>query len=283
MQKYVGMCFITAIILMLLPLLAVGGGEKSAEPQQEMTTEHNETIPPKDEGGVFKVLISSTGEVVSLGEAEYIFGAVAAEMPAEYDIQALKAQAVACYTYACTKRLNERASPTPELKGADISDSPQTHQGYIDSEAAKEKWGDKYDEYSAKITEAVNDVLGQIIVFDGKPILAAYHCISSGQTESAQELWGEEIPYLQSVKSPGDMLSPEFKTTVEFSKEEFKEAAEKLDCAELDEGAPSEWAEITQTSPAGTVLKVKIGSGSASGLEVRGGFRAALAVLHFKI
>lgn len=273
MRKYTGLCVITAIILIAIPLLAVGGEKKQPPPKPvQSTSPKDEDHPLKTDGDNFKVLLSASGEVITLNEAEYVFGAVAAEMPAEYDIQALKAQAVACYTYAYTKRLNERASPSPELKGADISDSPQTHQGYIDNAAAKEKWGDKYEDYHAKLTQAVSDVLGQIIVCNGKPILAAYHCISAGQTESAKELWGEDIPYLASVKSPGDLLSPEFKTTAEFSKDEFKEKAQTLEGVEITGEDASEWAEITETSQADTVLNVKIGSGNASGLAVRDAF-----------
>lgn len=271
MRKYVGMCIITAVILAVLPLLSIRGGQKTPQTQGDTTVPQENQGQAKEGAQDFKVLLTSTSEVVTLGEAEYICGAVAAEMPAEYDVQAIKAQAVACYTYAYTKRENERSAPSSELKGADISDSPETHQGYIDDAAAREKWGDKYEEYHKKIAGAVNEVLGQVIVYEGKPILAAYHCISSGQTEDAKELWNEEIPYLKSVKSPGDVLSPEFKTVVTFTKEEFAEAVKKLDGITLPDET-DEWVGEAETSGAGTVLHIKIGSGNPTGLAVRDAF-----------
>lgn len=118
---------------------------------------------------------------------EYIIGCVAAEMPATYSTEALKAQAVCAYTNLVRLKKN----PDSSLSGADISDDPGRHQGYYDIETQKEKWGDKYDEYRAKTEEAVTDVLGKTIVFNGEPIVAAYCAISPGRTESA-EIYGAE-------------------------------------------------------------------------------------------
>lgn len=273
MRRYVGMCVFTAIVMVLLPLLALGGQKGKDEvtpPEKEVTQENNGAAQTGYQD--FKVLLKETGEVVTLGEAEYICGVIAAEMPVQYDVQAIKAQAVACYTYAFTKRQNERATPSADMKGADISDSPDTHQGYINDAKAKEKWGSHYEEYKKKVADAVNEVLGQVIVYDGKPILAAYHCISSGVTEDAKILWGEEISYLKSVKSPGDMLSPEFKTVVKVTKDEFTAAVKGLKGIELNPDDPSKWVGDAQTTNAGTVSSIKIGSGSASGLAVRDAF-----------
>ena len=274
LRRYAGMCVFTAIVMVLLPLMALGGPKEpdnSVDPQNTQVTQENDNTLQTGYQD-FKVLLQETGEVITLGEAEYICGVIAAEMPVQYDVQAIKAQAVACYTYAFTKRQNERAAPTADLKGADISDSPDTHQGYINDEKAKEKWGENYEEYKKKVADAVNEVLGQVIVYGGKPILAAYHCISSGMTEDAKTLWGEEIPYLKSVKSPGDMLSPEYKTVVKVTKEEFAEAVKGLKDIELDADDPAKWVGEISTTDAGTVASIKIGSGSAAGLAVRDAF-----------
>lgn len=170
---------------------------------------------------------------------------------------------------------NGRASvrqPSDDLKGADISDSPDTHQGYIDDEKMKKKWGEHYEEYKKKVGDAVNEVLGQVIVCGGKPILAAYHCISSGVTEDAKSLWGEEIPYLKSVKSPGDMLSPEFKTVVKVTKAEFAEAVKGLKDITLDEDTPEKWIGDISATAGGTVASIQIGSEVFTGLAVRDAF-----------
>ena len=212
--------------------------------------------------------MKKSGKVITLKESEYICGVIAAEMPVQYDVEAIKAQAVACYTYAFTKRQNERMNPDISLKGADITDSPETHQGYIGPEQSKEKWGVHYDENRKKVEEAVKDVLGQLIIYDGKPILAAYHCISSGMTESAEIIWNEKIPYLKSVKSVGDMISPEYKTIVSIPEKEFSKIIHEETEIKLGDD-PNKCIGDVKITEAGTVLEMKVGSEILSGLTIR--------------
>lgn len=270
MKKYIFIAALMSFLLLVIPLTSIKKDVPPAVENAPAVPQSAKSEEKTDYGGYsdFKVLLSESGEVVTMSEAEYIYGVIAAEMPPVYEVNALKAQAVACYTYAYSKRAAERKKPTPELKGADISDSPDTHQGYITDGKAREKWGENYEAYMARITGAVDDVIGQVIIYDGKPILAAYHCISSGKTEDAKVLWGEDIPYLKSVSSPGDMLSPEYKTQVSFSKAEFKETVKKIDGLELQDDS-TQWVGKPETSEAGTVISVPIGSTRQSGAKIR--------------
>lgn len=89
---------------------------------------------------------------------------------------------------------------------------------------AQGKWGDKYETYEKKIEEAVKDVFGKTITYDGEIITAAFHAISCGQTFSAEEVWGKDVPYLKSVTSAGDRLSPDYSSTLTLTADEFKKA-----------------------------------------------------------
>ena len=179
--------------------------------------------------------------------------------------EALKAQAVACYTYAlyCKEKANK-----DDLNGADISDDSKTHQGYLNNEARKKKWGDKYDSYEKKAERLVDEVLGKRMTYDGKPILAAYHDICSGKTESAKTVWGEDIAYLQSVTSDGDRLSPDYETTMGYDKDKFLSAIRIIDGVELPENA-EKWIGKTDKTDTGFVRSVEIGGTKVDGNDIK--------------
>ena len=188
-MKNRGFLFIILIAVLLICPLAATGGAKAPEKGGNEVTKTN----IQNDGDSILVLSSSTKKINEIDMFEYVVGAVAAEMPPTYHSQALRAQAAVCYTYAVKKR----SSPDPTLGGADITDDSAVHQGYLDAAARKEKWGDKYKTYEKKIEEAVKDVFGKTITYDGEIITAAFHAISCGQTFSAEEVWGKDVPYLK--------------------------------------------------------------------------------------
>ena len=212
-MKNRGFLFIILIAVLLICPLAATGGAKAPEKGGNEVTKTN----IQDNGDSILVLSSSTKKINEIDMFEYVVGAVAAEMPPTYHSQALRAQAAVCYTYAVKKR----SSPDPTLGGADITDDSAVHQGYLDAAARKEKWGDKYETYEKKIEEAVKDVFGKTITYDGEIITAAFHAISCGQTFSAEEVWGKDVPYLKSVTSAGDRLSPDYSSTLTLTADAF--------------------------------------------------------------
>lgn len=230
MKKIFAIMFILLTVQLLIPLTAM----RQSRPQIAQVSGKVVNIPKAREAVAdsFRVCDSETGEITELEAGEYIFGVVAAEMPALYEVEALKAQAVAAYTYACYRRAENYG------KNYDITTDHTTDQSFITKAAAAEKWGEKADEYTKKIEDAVKAVEGYMVTVGGKPALTVYHAISSGKTEAAKNVWGKDIDCLQPVDSPGDKLSPDYLTTVNFSSEEVK--AKLSDICELGD-SPAGW------------------------------------------
>ena len=207
-------CFLTGILclVMILAPLACLGTE----------SDNNKAHGYSAEKYTLTLLQSVSGRVVEIDMKNYIIGAVAAEMPASYHEEALRAQAVVCYTYA--KWIKENADNPEESKTYDISDDSTVHQGYMTDEQMKAKWGDKYESYKNKIENAVLSVLGECITYDGEPILAVFHAISPGKTLPSETIWGDALPYLQSVNAPGDILSPDYDSSAEYTQDELIES-----------------------------------------------------------
>ena len=157
-------------------------------------------------------MLDSPKETVNLSVSDYLTGVVSAEISPLYSEEAIKAQAVAAHTYALYQ----------QEKGVALTDDYKKHQAYISPEEAKEKWGDKYDLYMQKITSCVDEVKDKIITYEGEIILPAFFALCGGKTENVKDIWGEELPYLVSVSSEGDKLSPDLVTEKKVTKEEFE-------------------------------------------------------------
>lgn len=257
-------CIIIAIAMILCPVAALGSvpDEKIPEIPSEDKTADSEA-----EGDFISVMSSSTGKIEKVGMREYVVGCVAAEMSALYHTEALKAQAVACYTYAKKTCEQNGKHKDSSLGAADITDSPDTHQGYLGKKQRKEKWGEKYDEYEAKITEAVDEVFGYYLSYDGETALALYHAISAGATQSAESMWGSVIPYLISVESPGDKLSPDYESKTVLSKEEFRKAAKS--CGVKLTGDADGWLKKNEKDEYGYTKSLTLGDEKISGSKIR--------------
>ncbi len=158
-----------------------------------------------------------TGEINELNFEEYIKGVVAAEMPASFHIEALKAQAIASRSYAMRK-INENSTLDYDLV---ISTN---HQVYNDEEELREKWGDNYLDYSKKIEEAVSSTEGMYVSYNDEVALTFFFSTSTGMTENCHEVFVQNLPYLTSVESSWDeKISPVFSEIHNYSKEEFYE------------------------------------------------------------
>lgn len=272
------------LIMVVTPLLAMGEGAVSLP--DSLSGGKESAAGPEGQAaadGTMKVLRASSNRVETMSDLDYVIGAVSAEMPPTYHAEALKAQAAACYTFALRSRNEQKKKPDASLSGAYLNDNSAQHQGYISKAESKEKWGDKFDAYYKKISEACEAVVGKAIVYEGEPIIAAFHAICGGQTESAQIVWGKEIPYLQSVLSTGDKLSPDYASTLSLTKEQFTSMAKKLDQVAL-EGEAAKWFGQAETSKAGTVTAITIGGQKVTGQQAREAFglRSACFTLEYK-
>ena len=173
MKNSLILCLTIAVAMLVCPAAALGGG--GAAPQEDKPAAAAAELQPDDAKGYISVMAASDKSVSKVKMREYVLGSVAAEMPANYHPEALRAQAVASYTYA--KRLIEqnKKNRSAALKGADITDDPGTHQGYLGKSARKKLWGENFDEYERKLGEAADEVLGVYLAYDGETALTAYH------------------------------------------------------------------------------------------------------------
>lgn len=249
---YLSLALIIALSLLLMPLVATNGNGSGSPAVSTMAS--IDLMP------TFKVKNIQTEEITEMSANDYIFSVVAAEMPALYETEALKAQAVAAYTFALY-RANENKE-----KDYDITTDSKTDQAFVSREAIREKWGEKADEYEAKIRDAIKAVENQKITYNGQIILSSYTAISAGKTESSEIVWGTALDYLVPVQSMGDLLCPDYLSSASFSVEEIKE---KLCAPNNIESEYTTWFASPQISESGTVISMDFGGTSLSGAAIR--------------
>ena len=222
-----------------------------------------------DDQESFKVLDITTGKVEEISVFDYVVGAVCAEMPATFEPEALKAQAVAAHTYAQRQKEKALTSPDKELNGAYFSNDSSKYQAYFTENQAKQYYGDNYEQYIEKIKNAVSDVESEILVYEDEPIIAAFHSMSSGTTESAENVWGSKVEYLIPVESDYDTEAPKYMEEYEYTADEVKERLENaFDDIKLGD-KPEEWFSDVSKSKSNTVLEIKAGNLTVTGQEIR--------------
>ena len=241
-------------IMLIAPLSVLGemGEVISASAKTEVQKNENK--------GVFKVMNTEDGKITEISVEDYIIGVVSAEMPALYEEEALKAQAVAAFTFA-SQRKNENAS-----KEYDITNNHTVDQSFINKEEMKEKWGEEYDTYYEKIKKAVQAVSGYMVCFDKKPIVAVYHAISSGKTEDSKDIWGDEFPYLKPVSSEGDKLHKDYLSEVSFTAEEIRN---KLSTETEFSGDESGYFGETKRTDSGVIKEISVCGKKLTGARIR--------------
>lgn len=217
----------------------------------------------------YKVLDITSGQVIEVPVRDYVIGAVCAEMPAAFEEEALKAQAVAAHTYAERQHILENDNPTPELLGTDFSNDTSKYQGYFTESQIKHYFGENYEEYYSKISSAVDEVLPYIITSNEQPIIAAFHSMSSGMTESAENVWGAEVDYLVPVDSSYDKSAPRYTEEVSIDKAFLKNSLENY-FGDINLGEDiSEWIIPAEISDSGTVLTALVGGKTVTGNDIR--------------
>lgn len=261
------------VMLFLLPGAAVRPWSGELHEGEEYSVE-TETNPAEIAPGspVLRVL---DGETVTRQEPEeYLAGVVRAEMPASFELEALKAQAVAARTYTLYKLLGGGNHG----ETADICTDPACCQAWLGEVQARENWGPRAEEYEAKIRRAVEETEGQTILYEGAPILAVFHSSSAGRTRAADAVWQSGLPYLQPVDSPeaGERI-PNYYSRAEFSTEEVRSAL-LASCPQADlSGRAETWLRNAQRDGAGAVETLEVGGVRVKGSRLRGalGLRSA--------
>ncbi len=203
---------------------------------------------------MIKVKNEQTNEILTLPFEEYIKGVVSGEMPANFELEALKAQAVASRSYALYKIQNNKNTEY------DIVNTT-ANQVYLTDEELKEKWKDKYTKNINKIKKAINETSGEYLTYQGKVANALFFSTSTGKTENSEDVFVSKLPYLRSVESTWDELSPSYTSVV---KMDLKTFYEKLNLTYND----TLNIEVLEKTNTGRVKKIKINDIELNGRDV---------------
>ena len=256
------LCFI--LICFLIPALFT----KKQETKETISEQTEENKEKYDYGkyNKIKLLHSKTGEIEEVDLDTYLLGVVSSEMPASFEEEALKAQALVARTYTIYKIVNGS-----KHENADICDNSKCCQAWISKTERFEKWNEKDRETNwAKIENAVNSTKGKIVTYEGKPINAFFHSNSGGITDTATAAWGGiNYPYLQAVETSGENEYSQYKSELLLTKEEFiSKIKENHNDFKIDFNKENQ-IEILEYTDGDRVKKIKIGNLELSGVEIR--------------
>lgn len=265
----VGFCI---LVVLVVPSVLVRGCDFKIEPREQAA------------GPGVKVFVVATGKMVEMPLDEYVRGVVAAEMPASFGTEALKAQAVAARTFA-VKRMRQFGGPgCAAHPGADVCTDHLHCQAWIsDDELRKRLSYLEYYAYARKIASAVESTSGKIVTYQGKPIEAYYHAASGGSTDNSEDVWQAAVPYLRAVSTEFEAREPSFQQRVEFTIDELeKKLGVKLrqrkvrtykvagkDVQVVAEERMDRPIEVLSASRAGRVKDIRIGDKIFSGYSLR--------------
>lgn len=217
--------------------------------------------------------LSNEDRNINLNLEEYIMGVVAAEMPASYEMEALKAQAVIARTYTLNKIETKKIYGNENHPNSDICDNINDCQAYINKEDRFSKWNGSEKENNElwdKIEEAVISTQGIIITYENKPIKAFFHSNSGGMTENVELVWnGQPIEYLKSVETLGENNYKQYSSSVEYTLEEFTSIMKgRYPEFEINFN-DNNCIEIIDRSKSNRVLNIKIGNIEMTGVNAR--------------
>ena len=202
-------------------------------------------------------------EIVDTPLEDYLVGVVAAEMPADFESEALKAQAVAARTYTlyCMR--------TGRHANADVCTDYRCCQAWKSGAAMREGWGEAYAEKLARIRQAVNETRGEVLCWEGEAVFAAFHSSSAGFTEDCGAIWSG-LPYLVSVSSPEDAGTvPGYVSTVERSPLDFRDTLLSVSPEADFSGAPESWIGEIRRDLSGRVSEAELGGTAFTGVKLR--------------
>lgn len=260
MRKYAAAGLVLTVLLFGGAYLAAGGSAAEPEPAAPETAavHHDQDVTLTIQDG-------DTAEQMTL--ERYLTGVVRGEMPASFEMEALRAQAAAERSYVYYQLAAGRKDAHPD---ADFCTDHTCCSAYLSETAAREKWGGDFAPWNTRVEQAVSDTDGQVVLYNGRPILAVFHSSSAGRTAAAGDVWSGDLPYLVSVDSPeGEETVPNYYSTVTFT---AAEAKEKLLAAypELKlSGTPDRWFGAAAENGSGRVETVSVGGTDIEGTELR--------------
>ena len=260
MKRSVRLAYTALILALLLPQLRPPRQSEAPLSEAEPATA---AILPAAAPAPETVRLLDGGEICKLPLQDYLVGVLAGEMPASFEPEALKAQAVAARTYTLY------CGSGPKHPGADVCSDPGCCQAWRDDDSLRRDWGEAYEQRIGKLRAAVDATAGEYLSYEGAPVFAAFHASSAGATEDCGEVWNPR-PYLVSVPSPE-------------SAAEVPHYVSRLLCAPLDfrdtllaarpeadlSGEPSDWLGPVEHDASGRVATLTLGGVRLKGTELR--------------
>ena len=255
---------------LVLTVLLFGGAYLAAGKERVPETREGDAQEQSAQGQRDSAVLLTVqdGETVeSMALDQYLRGVVRGEMPASFELEALKAQAAAERTYVYYQLAAGRKEAHPD---ADVCTDPGCCCAWLSEEAAREKWGEDFDGWESRIEEAVAATDGQTALYDGQPILAVFHSSSAGKTAEAGDVWSGDVPYLRSVDSPeGEETVPNYYSAAEFTAAEAKTLLAQAHPELTFSGGPDKWFGAVERDDSGRVSTVEVCGAPLRGVEVR--------------
>jgi stage II sporulation protein D len=272
------------VFLMFVIPIAIVGGVGSGIKVPGIITNIAEIMPDQSTeaklsggNGDIKIKVYKTDKkaIEEMYLEEYIRGVVAGEMPASFEIEALKAQAIAARTFAVAnmKEFGGSGYTVPSHKGADVCTDVHC-QAWISKDERFKNWSQKDAvSYWNKITQAVESTKGMVVTYNKQLAMRLkYHSTSGGKTEDSIDVFGYKEPYLVSVQSPYEEETPSYESKVIFTRSEFIKRMKSLNSTiKINAAKLTSEIKIIERTEGGGVITVKIGDKTFKGTDVRWG------------
>lgn len=266
---FISICFILPALFTKRNINTFSNGlEENIQENNEQISNNNSNEISEynyNKYGTIKLLHKKTNEIEEVKIDDYLCNVVSAEMPADYELEALKAQAIVARTYTIYKVQNKKH------ENADICDDSTCCQAWVSKENRLERWEEtKREENWNKIQQCVNETKGKIITYNNQPINAFFHANSGGTTELPVNVWGGSgLPYLQVVQTAGEEGYTQYSSEVDLTQEELiNKLKTKYEDIQIDFNNDED-VKIIEHTDSNRVKTVKFGNHELSGVETR--------------
>ncbi|MCC8042558.1 MAG: stage II sporulation protein D [Oscillospiraceae bacterium] len=258
-------------LTLILTVIAIAFGAASnlcRSAYAEKNTDQNSTLSDETKISIpetITVYKTATGETEEMPLEDYVLGAVLGEIPGMIPLEAMKAQAIVARTYAVRRILTAQSAPDVTIGCADISDNSGKYRTAVTPERASAIFGEEFEDIYSVVKRAVSETAGKILTYDGYPIIAAFHTANGGMTESAENVWGWDAPYLVSTESEGDLYSEYYGQSRKITAAEYKA---RISAAYTDGDFSDEtlWEAVSDTDT-GYVKSISVGGIILTGEE----------------
>lgn len=274
MKKGLIYFFVMIFIISALPLALSFPKVKNIKPSPptQVTPPQPQDKPQSSDRDItIKVFMADEKKVVELNLEEYLISVVAGEMPSNFHIEALKAQSVAARSYTIN-RMNENAENEnlyTNHNGDDVCTDYTHCKAYLSVDQMKERFSNNFLPIYSKIKSAVNETDREIAVYENAAICAVFHSTSSGRTENAKDVWGGDVPYLKSVESKGEELSPRYTTEEKVSLADFKMLLTQSDPTIVFNNSPHTYVGEETRGDGGGIITINICGKTFKGSDIR--------------